>query len=353
MAINSVKIFINKKNLLNNIEYLNKNFNKKILAVVKGNAYGHGIDLITKLLYENGHKDFAVARLTEAEEIVRNNVFPNARIIIFESIGLEDLHIIKENLNFHMTINELYELKEAIEFGIPAERMQLKIDFGFGRNGIGLEDIDELKKYIDENNLHFSGIYSHLFSVNYEEGLEIIDKFEQIINLLGKERFDMVHLQNSAGVESFGSIPYTTHTRAGMLLYGLQEGGFYDKNIKLVLSIKGKIAGIRNLENSKYVAYNKKKDLNVGDCKRIAKIKFGYGDGFLKLNENTKCVIKNKEFNLSLITMDNTFIEVDSSVQIGDEVELYPYFNFMEKLIKIKRIELLSILSTRIERVVI
>lgn len=347
-----MKIYISKTKLLHNMKYLKNNFKKKILTIVKANAYGHDIKLITKILFENGYKDFAVARLTEALEIVKDYKLEDSKIVIFESIDLEKLKIIKDNINFHMSINEFEELEKVISAGIPSERVQLKIDFGFGRNGISLDKLEELKKYIQKNNLKFSGIYSHLFSVNYEEGLEIIKKFQDVIGYLGKERFSMVHLQNSGGVENFGILPYTTHIRIGMLVYGLQEGGFFDENIKLIFSLRGKIAGIRNLENSKYIAYNEKKNLKVGNCKYVAKIKFGYGDGFLKFNENTKCLIKNKEFNISLITMDNTFIEVDSSIKVGDEIKLYPNLNFIEQILKIKRVEILSILSPRVERVV-
>ena len=68
------------------------------------------------------------------------------------------------------------------------KKYRLKIDFGFGRNGIEIKDIKKLKEYIEKNNLYFSGIYSHLFSVNYEEGLEIIQNFKKIISLLGKRK---------------------------------------------------------------------------------------------------------------------------------------------------------------------
>lgn len=353
MAINSVRMYLSEKNLIHNMEYLNKNFKKNVLAVVKANAYGHGIHQMTEMLFRNGYKDFAVARLSEAEEIVRHKDFSGARIVIFESIGAEYLDIIKKNDNFHMSINDFDELKEAIDYGIPLERIQLKIDFGFGRNGISLDRLDELKKYIEKNDMKFSGIYSHLFSVNYEEGLEIIQKFKDVINYLGNHRFEMVHLQNSSGVENFGTIDYVTHLRVGMLVYGLQEDGYYDPNLRQVFSLKGRVAGIRNLENSDYVAYNKKEKLQVGDCKYVAKVKFGYGDGFLKFNENTICLIRNKEFNISLVTMDNTFIEVHSGIKVGDEVTFYPNVKLLDHILKMKRVELFTILSPRIERVIV
>ena len=353
MAINSIKMYVSEKNLIHNMVYLKSNFNKEVLAVIKSNAYGHDINLIADTLYKNGYTQFAVARLVEAQKVISNSSVPLSEILIFESIGKDFLNIIKENKNFIMSANTFEELKEAIEYGIPAERIQVKIDFGFGRNGITLDYLQNLKEYIEKNNLKFSGIYSHLFSVNYEEGIEIIEKFNEVVKFLGKEKFKMIHLQNSAAVENFGSLDVTTHIRVGMLVYGLQEDGFFDKNLKQVFSLEGQIAGIKNLEKSRYVAYNLKSNLEVGNCKYIAKVKIGYGDGFLKVNEKTKCLIKNKEFKITLITMDNSFIEVDSSIKEGDKIIFYPNVAFSLPILGMNIYELLTILSPRIERILI
>lgn len=351
MTIHSTKIMVSEKNLIHNMDYLSSNFGKKIWAVVKSNAYGHDINLVTKTLHKYGYKEFAVARLTEAEKIISDKNLADSRILIFESIGHNSLEIIKNNPAFLMTANTFAELEEALNFGIPSEKIQIKIDFGFGRNGIEIKDIKKLKEYIEKNNLYFSGIYSHLFSVNYEEGLEIIQNFKKIISLLGKERFKNIHLQNSAAVENFGSLDFTTHIRTGMLIYGLQEEGFFDKNLKQVFSLESEVAGIRNLKNSSYLAYNLKSDIGAGDCRYTAKIKIGYGDGLLKLNEKTKCLINNKEFPITLITMDNTFIEVDSSIKEGDKVIFYPNPSLINITLNMAVYELLTILSPRIPRI--
>ena len=351
MTINSTKIHISEKNLIHNMEYLKNTFNKKILAVVKSNAYGHDINLITKILFKHGYKYFAVARLCEAEKIITDPELKNSNILIFESIGKDFLKPVKENKTFHMSINAFAELKEALEYGISPEQIQLKIDFGFGRNGIELKDLESLKNYIEKYNLNFAGIYSHLFSVKYDDGVKIINKFKEIVSFLGKERFKMIHLQNSLMTETFGNLDITTHIRVGELIYGIQSEVTPDKNLKQIFSLKGKIAGIRNLENSNYLAYNLKSDLKVNKCRFIAKIKIGYGDGFLKINENTKCLINGREFKISLITMDNSFIEVDETIKEGDEVIFYPDIYFSRPAFNMSIYELLTILNSRIERV--
>ncbi|MDP0488146.1 MAG: alanine racemase [Fusobacterium sp. JB019] len=354
MAINSIKMTISKENILHNIRHLENKYKQKILPVVKANAYGHSVDLVTKILFQNHHNEFAVARLCEGLAILKDSNFKNKiSILVFESIGKNNLSLIQNNPELIMSVNTLSELYETINFGISPSQISIKIDFGFGRNGILLSELKELQDFVITKDLNFKGIYSHLFSCDYEEGIEIINKFKDIITLLGKHRFEMIHLQNSAGTVHFGNLNFTTHLRVGMLTYGLQEEGFIEENLKQVFKLKGQIAGIKNVENSSYLAYNSKKNLNINSYKYIAKIKIGYGDGFLKINEGTTCLIGNKEYKISLVTMDNTFIEVDSKIKIGDPILLYPNLTLAKHETNFNIYELLTVLNSRIERILV
>lgn len=348
MVANSMKLYLNRENLIHNMEYLQRYKGKKVLPVVKANAYGHGMEEIVGILYESGQREFAVARYVEAERILKMGLL-GVRILIFESIG--DFSLVKDKKEIEVSANTLDELKKMIEFGIESERIQLKIDFGFGRNGVLLEDIEELKNYIEARDLKFRGIYSHLFSVNYEEGLEYITIFGGILNNLGRDRFEMIHLQNSAGVLNF-DCEYVTHIRTGMLIYGLQEVGFFDPNLRQVFSLEGEVAGVRDISHNKYIAYGTKEELGFVGAKYIAKIKIGYADGYLKVNEGGNCLINNKEFPVALVSMDNTFIEVDSSVKEGDRVVLYHDISKVVAHNKMNIYEMLTILNPRIERVI-
>ena len=111
-----------------------------------------------------------------------------------------------------------------------------------------------LKKYIDEKNLFFKGIYSHLYAVEYEEGAELIEKFTETVKYLGKERFQVIHIQNSVGVLLYGNCDIMTHLRPGIYIYGLQEEGFFHEGLKQVFKLEGKIAGVRDMSRSKYLA---------------------------------------------------------------------------------------------------
>ncbi len=246
---------------------------------------------------------------------------------------------------------KIKELKETIKNNIPTKRLSLKIDYGFGRNGILEDEIEEVHNIIKFNSLKFYGISSHLFSTTYEDGLIVMKKFTETVKFLGKNNFEMIHLQNTAGTYDY-DCEIATHIRVGVMLYGMQETGFFDTDLKYVFSsLEGKVETIRNVEDLEYIAYEKLSILN-SDTKQIAKIKIGYGDGFIKANEGTYCLINKKEYKIAQVTMDNTFVEIDNRVKVGDKVYLYYKPLELKDKIGYKLFQALILLSSaRIKRI--
>lgn len=351
MGNSNFKLVLNKKNLLHNIAYLTKIKNKNIIPVIKANAYGHGIIEIVDMLYLSGYREFVVAKLSEAEKIIKEKKYSEIKILIFESI--KNLEEIRYNENIYISINSLVELKEALEFGISPSKMHIKVDIGYGRNGISYKDKNKILDLLkDKNNIKFGGVYSHLFAANYKDGLDIIEKFTDFIEKIGREKFDIIHLQNSAGIFNY-DCEIVTHIRPGMLIYGLQESGYKDFNLRQVFELKGIVADIKSIDSNKYLAYETREGLEIKESSLIAKIKIGYGDGFLKKNERGKCLIKNKEFEIKQVTMDNSFILIDEKVKIGDEVILYYDIEKTVNHLDMGMQEILILINERIERKII
>ena len=169
--------------------------------------------------------------------------------------------------------------------------------------------------------------------------------------MLGRNNFEMVHLQNAAGIYNY-DVDIVTHIRTGRLTYGLQEAGFYDLDMKPVFTgLIGYVDSVRYVNELDYVAYQELSSIDPG-TKKIAKIKIGYGDGFSKANNKTTCLIKKKEYVISQVTMDNTFIEVDDRVNVGDEVHLYHRPNEIKTKTGFSMLELLIAISPlRVKRI--
>jgi len=195
--------------------------------------------------------------------------------------------------------------------------------------------------------------YLALFKINeyFCRLLEVIKKFTEVVNKLGRDNFEMVHLQNAAGIYNY-DVDVVTHIRTGMLTYGLQEAGFYDHDLKPVFTgLIGYVDSVRYVSELDYVAYEDLSSISP-KTKKIAKIKIGYGDGFLKANNKTTCLIKKKEYTISQVTMDNTFIEVDDRVNVGDKVYLYHRPNEMKMRTGLSMLEtLIAISPLRVKRI--
>lgn len=346
MGLKDFKVKVSKKNILHNYHYLKQLRNKEIIAVVKANAYGHGIENIVKFLSENGCKYFAVARECEAEKILKLKI-EDIDIIILETI--DELEFLKNNKNVQMVINSFEDLLNLLDNGVSTEQLHLKLDFGFGRNGVLEEDFFKLKELIKKKNLKFKGLCTHVFAADYDDMVKIEQKFSQILTELGKERFELVHMQNSAGVISIKG-DSCTHIRCGTALFGLQEIGYYDPHIKRAFKLSGKILDIKDIDDLKYIGYEKKENLDIRWYKRVAKIRLGYGDGFSKRSEGIMSIINNKKFKIIHISMDSSFILVDDSVKAGDNIEIFHNLEESINHLKVPHYEFLSCINDRIKK---
>lgn len=354
MIQNFFHLEVKQEAILNNLNVLRKWKKKGVIPVIKANAYGHGIVEMAKTCILAGITQVAVARYEEAKFVLQSKEFldyvketQEFQILVFESI--DNFQVVKEEQRMDISINSLEELKAMISQGISTKRMHLKLDLGFARNGIEIVDRKALRDYILEKNLSFKGIFSHLFSVSYEDGLEAIQDFRRTLDGLGRGRFERIHLQSTASSYNY-DCDFVTDIRLGMLVYGLQEPGYYHEGVEQAFCLKGNVDGIRSIEELDYVAYEPKISLSLEEGKRIAKIKIGYADGFGKENENTPCLIKRKEYRIVQVTMDNTFIEVDGRVKVGDEVTLFHNPSILKTMTGRYVYESLTILSGRLPR---
>ncbi|MBC2850431.1 alanine racemase [Cetobacterium sp. 8H] len=348
MGRNGFQININKDNIIHNFNYIKNSTKKDVITVVKANAYGHGLIEVIPILIEAGCSYFAVARESEAKEILNLNI-PNIKILVFET--LENLSILDEHKNLEMIINSLEELKEAIDLKLNFSQLHLKLDFGFARNGVYYEQFEEVKNLILQNDLYFKGAMTHFFASTPDEMLQIQKQFMETIKFLGIDRFKVIHSQNSAAtLLKIGD--GSTHVRCGISVLGMVDIGLTDNNIKRSWSLVGSVYNIKNFDHLNFIGYERISDLNTNGFKKVAKIKLGYGDGFSKKNTNILCHINQKTYQIVHISMDTSFILVDDSVNEGDLVEIYKDFEECNNYLNMAHYEYTTLLNKRIPRII-
>ena len=288
---------------------------KRIIAVVKANAYGHGSVEVAEFLEKNTDVElFAVATFDEGRELRERGI---KRKIIVMSTPIE--MGVKEALDFKLTpvVFDFEGIKLVKELGIP---FQVKVDTGMGRLGFLLSDQNRL---IEE--LRFSkveGVMSHFPSADEDEEFTRY-QFKSFISFVKKlnkalKRQMCVHIDNSSAVRfKFNSL--LTHSRIGIALYGSKPSKDFPVNLKQVMEVKSKVIQVKELPKGYGISYGR--TYVTKKREKVAVVAFGYADGLMRSLSNKgyllvngeKCKIRGR------VCMDMTVVSADGvPVSRGD-----------------------------------
>lgn len=304
---------------------------KEVLGVVKADAYGHGVEEVTKTLYNNGVRKFAVATLSEARQLRRH--FTNIEILIFGAIQEE---LAEEVIigNFIATVSRVEEiefLQEKAEELDRVARVNLKIDTGMHRLGFNptKEEAEAIAKVSEGHGIRIEGAYTH-FAISYEDDdfTEMQnEKFEEFIELLNSEGVEIPrkHVCNSAAIIK-DPLMHHDMVRAGIILYGVYPMAGPDYKLlqlKHPMEIKAKITYIREIQPGETVGYGR--TFTAKSIRKIATLPIGYADGYPRRFSNRfSVIVKGQKASIvGFICMDQMMIDVTGlSVEMGDVVTL-------------------------------
>lgn len=308
--------------LNNNIKLIREiSFGKKILGIIKANAYGHGAVEVARELSFNGIDFFGVACIDEAEEIIKNNI--QGDILILGCTPIEEWERVIE-LNLKMTIASFEEVKE-IEKRKIYPKVHIKIDTGMGRIGFTYEEALKAIEYIVKNNIaEVEGIFTH-FAVA-DENIEYTkmqsEKFKKIV-----EKFDYIkykHISNSAGIINYND-EYNM-IRPGIIMYGVVPFKHkIEEKFLPILTLKSKIVFMKKTEEDTYISYGSSYMAKKGEI--IATVSAGYADGVnRKLSNKGEVIVKGIRCKIvGRVCMDQFMIKIPENlkdVKIGEEVTI-------------------------------
>ncbi|WP_346878777.1 MULTISPECIES: alanine racemase [unclassified Clostridium] len=304
---------------------------KELIAIVKADCYGHGAVDVVPTLLESGASRLAVAMLTEAIELRENNI--NAPIVI---LGYTPLYLGEELINYDIeqTVYDLDYAKELSKIAISLNKkakIHIAIDTGMGRIGFlpGDDTVKTINEVYNLEGLEVIGIYSH-FSTSDEKDKtytnEQLYKFKKVmadLETLGIE-IPLKHISNSGAIIDMPET-YLNGVRPGIILYGYYPSKEVSKDnisVKPALTLKAKIAHVKELHKDMYISYGKTFKTNKKTI--VATLPIGYGDGYPRaLSENAKVIVNGKFASiLGRICMDQCMIDVTDieNVKTGDEV---------------------------------
>ncbi|MBU5590530.1 alanine racemase [Clostridium sp. MSJ-4] len=244
-----------------NINNIKRISDKKIIAVVKGNAYGLGIEGITEYLKDKVDY-FAVSDMTEAERIVGDKEI----LLLSPLVDLEDMLNPRENIIYTIDNEEILKHINP-DF---TNKVHIYVDTGMNRMGIKPDRLGEVVDYIKSNfpSMILDGVYTHLHNTkNNKSTINQINTFKKAVEPFIDE-IPNIHCLNSSGFlqeEYRKETDFTTAIRVGNLIYGY-EGG--DKGFKKIFSYKAKVVNKFNVKKGSKVGYGgkykAKEDITVG-----------------------------------------------------------------------------------------
>ena len=351
-------IYLNKKNLISNLDYLEQVSQKKICLVVKANAYGHGIDWTVRVADSFGVDWFAVASVDEA--LIVRKVSPLSNILLLSEPSVSQLDIIQKN-KIDLTVYNTTFIDELIKSEYPFN-VHLKVDTGMHRVGCEPDKFETLFSQIVKSSLNLRGVCTHfpVSDTNSESTNNSIALFKEIISNVDVSNL-LVHVDNSAST-FFNSDTSFNMSRIGLAAYGtFVSSENLNHELNPIMEIKTRISNLQKRKAGETVSYGKAQKLERDSI--IATAPIGYGDGYpWNSFPDGRVIVKNTFCKLvGRVTMDQILFDVtDLNVEIDDEVVILGKSDDSSLEITVSDIaswnktiewEILTNMSKRLERV--
>ncbi len=267
-----------------------------IIAVVKSDAYGHGMLEVSQVLERTGAWGFGISEIEEA--IALRNGGIDLPILLMAGLppGAE-----REALALDLTpgITDLASLDRLESVAAREDKtckIHLKVDTGMGRMGFLPNELFEIVRDLGRwPHLRPEGLYSHLSSADDPSDTFNETQLNTFASVLKEVRGMgwsplLVHLANSAGLIHFPSAHYDL-VRPGLAIYGSYPGPQSRKLLELrpAMSFYSKIVAVRHLPKGASVSYGH--SFHTRSPSRVAVVPVGYDDGYLRSLSNRAWVL--------------------------------------------------------------
>lgn len=304
--------YINHDNLISNINHFKS---KKICAMVKSNAYGHGLREIVKLIDE--HVDmFGVVSVEEAVKVRELTELP---ILICSKV--DDYKTCRKN-KIDVMVDDENDLMDCLKKDMR-QSIHLKINCGMNRFGVksplAMRLINDVLEY---EKIKLKSIYTHF---SCADNKKITKNEEKNFQMLRSE------ITQNAPICFGGSGIFDYDFDFDILRLGIGMYGYGDKSLKPVLKICSYVSKVFFASKGEKIGYGT--HFFAHSDTFFAIVPVGYGDG-LRRNMSGKFEVfinGKKRKTTGNICMDAFFVEVDESVSIGDEVVVMADAEYMAK----------------------
>ena len=320
---------INLPQIRNNIETIRSHVTPaKVMAMVKANAYGHGLDGVAPYI-EPYVDNFGVAILEEGIQLRKLGI--TKPILVAGGTLPEQIPAFIEN-DLTLTASSIDLLASADVLADSVKKKlvaHLKIDTGMERVGVHYYEAESfLEQSLKYKNIEVEGIYTHLANSESRDlvhARQQLDRFREVLHFYEKRSLPtpIRHMANSAAILQFPE-SYMDMVRPGLMSYGLYPLGVpHAVDIAPALTWRSKVAYSKITRPGHPVSYG---SLWQSDSeRRIVTIPCGYADGYFRRMTNQAQVIVNgrKYPQVGRICMDQFMVDLgEDAAQVGDDVIL-------------------------------
>ena len=304
----------------------------RYVAVVKADAYGHGVHQAASRLMHAGADLFAVANVTEAAAL--RELGPGWPILILGPLLPSEDEALADG-EFAATVSSTEEISRFATVARRAGRIlpvHLKIDTGMGRAGVWHEEAPALCAHITATaGLRLAGVFTHFASPDEDAAFTTEQRRRFLAALAACPSLPLtelfIHADNSAGLETLPESSVFNAVRVGLLQFGvLPRPGSLLAQVRTepVFSFHTRIGLVKRLPRGTTISYGRTHALTRDTT--IAVLCAGYADGLPRAASNRAHVLiaGRRCPVLGRITMDQTVVDVTDlpSVVCGDEAVL-------------------------------
>lgn len=317
------------------------------IAVVKGNAYGHGYGVIPALK-RGGMNAFAVSNLDEAIEVRKWD--KECPVIMLQPVHKDDYPVLFEN-SISACVNDMETFKDIKAAGVKL-KLQLKIDSGMNR--LGFKDKEEVTRVVKEinedSNLELEGVFTHFHTSGYQDKEYELNrsKFVELTSGIDLSKVPMVHVDKTQTVFLHKTPEWANAARVGIALFGfttvhdfpstvkgkirrLQRERNIKKNgiepcipikeydVKKALTLYTEVIQVKKVDAGEYVGYGLFHKAEKTEY--IAVIDIGYADGIGRKRYKSNVSINGKKYPIiGEVGMGMCEVLVDENVKKYDKV---------------------------------
>ncbi|MFK5915500.1 MAG: alanine racemase [Woeseiaceae bacterium] len=299
----------------------------KNFAIIKANAYGHGMVEIAKSLTKAD--GFGVARIQESITLREAGITQS--ILLLEGFSSsEELELIEQQ-QLDCVVHSEIQINLLEQFNTHSKKINIvvKVDTGMHRLGFSPDELRNIVQRLEKCDCVQQSltIMTHFACADDKQDQTTLNQIKVLDECLEALNITNTSMANSAGILGWPQ-SHASYNRPGIMLYGVSPFlnlTAKDHNLQPVMTLKSKLVSVKKVKQGEAIGYGAtyrcEKDLTIGI------VAIGYGDGYPRhAKTGTPVVVNGKRCALlGRVSMDMICVDLSAqeNAKVNDDVVLW------------------------------